>query len=94
MLILLVRTERRAISSATDYVASEPDFLGTLVSYSSYLASHASQSTRARLYCRLAFAVVAILVEEGPQVLLSTQYACDVRLCRQVGSVSPYSYHI
>ncbi|GAA5986619.1 hypothetical protein JCM10908_003826 [Rhodotorula pacifica] len=74
----LVYSDRSSSEAATSTL---PDVLISLVSY---MVCHAALSHRARVYSRLAFVVLMILVEEGEGKL--TQPRADgeeIRICRQ-----------
>ena len=63
----------------------ESDILASLISFSSYLGTHAAVSRRAQLYSRLTYIVLLILVEEGgPAVFMPAEQGSSIRICRQV----------
>lgn len=67
------------------HLPASPTLPVELLSFTSYLVSHAALSQRARVYSRLAFSVLMILVEEGEGKLTRPRPGGeDIRLCRQV----------
>lgn len=73
-----------------DSFAASPTLPVELISLVSYMVCHASLSARARVYSRLAFCVLMILVEEGEGKLTLPRTGGEpIRLCRQVSLSSP-----
>lgn len=63
----------------------ESDILASLISFSSYLGTHAAVGRRAQLYSRLTYTILLILVEEGgPSVFMPAEQGSSIRICRQV----------
>ncbi|GAA5866411.1 hypothetical protein JCM3774_004672 [Rhodotorula dairenensis] len=64
--------------------SASPTLPVELISLTSYMVSHAALSHRARVYSRLAFVILMILVEEGEGKLTQPRaHGDEIRLCRQ-----------
>lgn len=79
----------RANMTFLNVVIADDEFWTELLSFGSYLFSHASASKRALAYARIMLSMLIVLVEEGGLLLSQKERAVGVRFCRQVSGPGP-----